>query len=189
MDASTRFTKWRCVRGKNPQKIHLYVMIQNLPLISKMGIAALLIQRPTNGGHFSFFFKIYLVFFCLFLQIVASFIKSPNLKSEDFVFIICDDFVFIVSLTGYCGARLTQNEKWRPFGGRWIKKTKTNIVEFSEKSWIRQAASSFWGFLCRTKVFFMNRVLQWHRRAAFLPCSSRIYGSFLFREKFATTKC
>ena len=25
------------------------------------------------------------------------------------------------------------------------------------KSWIRQAASSFWGFLCRTKVFFVNR--------------------------------
>ena len=33
------------------------------------------------------------------------------------------------------------------------------------------------------------KVLQWHKRAAFLPCSSRIYGSFLFREKFATTKC
>ena len=68
----SRFTKWRCVRGKNPQKIHLYVLIQNLPLISKMGIAALLIQRPTNGSHFSFFFKNYLVFFTYFLFVSSN---------------------------------------------------------------------------------------------------------------------
>ena len=151
-----RFTKWRCVRRKNPQKIHLYVMIQNLPLISKMGIAALLIQRPTNGSHFSFFFKNYLVFFTYFLFVSSNCRKFHQIITQlkkIVALLEYDVFVFIRR----CVAKVTQNEKWRPFGGRWIKKTKTNIVEFSEKSWIRQAASSFWGFLCRTKVFFLNR--------------------------------
>ena len=102
---------------------------------------------------FLFLQDFYSTIFVYFQKIVANFINIITQLKKIVALLECDGFVFIRR----CGAKVTQNEKWRPFGGRWIKKTKTNMVEFSEKSWIRQAASSFWGFLCQTKVFFVNR--------------------------------
>ena len=157
----SRFTKRHFVWHKNTQKLEEAYLIQFLLLSLNMNSVFKFLQRPPNGSQFSFFSKNFTHNF-LFIFKLSSNCRKFRLITQPYVrrfcFYLLENSRLCFSLTGRCGAKVTQNEKWRPFGGRWIKKTKTNIVEFSEKSWIRQAASSFWGFLCRTNFVFMNRV-------------------------------
>ena len=88
---------------------------------------------------FSFFFQDLLAFttiiFCLFYIIFylsQVWSRITQLLRAMFLFWSYNDFVFIFSLTGCCGAKVTQNEKWRPFGGRW-RNLKTDSIFKLEK--------------------------------------------------------
>ena len=87
---TARFTKWHFVRHKNPQKLGDTYIIPFIFLSLNLDSVFKFIQRPTNAGHFSFFFKIYLVFLMIFLFVSSNCRKfcqySRNLLSATFLF-------------------------------------------------------------------------------------------------------
>ena len=124
------FTKRQCVRDKNTQNIYLVGIMQNFSLISNILVAVLLRQRFRIYCNFSRF----TYYFLLFYQIVANFVNNHATSSAMFLFSSPRTFCL---LTGGCGAKITQNEKWRPFGGRCFNSESKSIFIFGEKNWIR----------------------------------------------------
>ena len=109
----TRFTKRHFVRQKNTQRIHLDRMIQNFSLISNIQLFFRLRQRFMLyfNFHFSSRFFTYKFFYLLSNCRKFHWITQPRK---------CDIFVFIVLLTGRCGAKITQNEKLKYKIKRWM---------------------------------------------------------------------
>ena len=86
--------------------------------------------------NFSDFTNFTYIFFCFFSQIVANFAKNDgtrNLLSAMFLF---SSFRELRKLTVRCGAKITPNEKWLPFGGRCFHSESWSIFKFSEINWI-----------------------------------------------------
>ena len=143
----TRFTKWRSVRDKKYPETWNYLPNPEFstgykyPLLFKIGSAVqALFQFLTIIKNFqAILYQFYTDIICLFSivnQLSEISWRITQLKCDVFVFIFFVDFVFIFSLTDCCGAKVTQNEKWRPFGGRWRNLKTDSIFKRRKRSWI-----------------------------------------------------
>ena len=145
---------------KNTQMFWIFSLIQSFTLVTNMESILRLRQRFWSNSIFHFSSRILLIYFhvyFIFLLTRRNFHQeSPNLCSDENKN-IGQKSTTILLLTGRCGAKLILNEKWLPFGGRWMDSKSKFIFEFSEKNWIRWVVPSFWVFLSRTKVSFVNR--------------------------------
>ena len=133
----TRFTKGRFVRDKNPQRRHISYHVQ-LFILNKNVTSILKFKQRFMFyfKYFNFFLNFTLFFLftpCLF-QIVANFIKNHTTVSAMFLFSSC---ATIFLSTGCCGAKVTQNEKLLPFGGRCLNLKKEAKFGTRGKFWIR----------------------------------------------------
>ena len=150
---NTRFTKRTFVRVKNTQKLETAYLIQLFSLNMNMNSILKLRQRFENVLQISFFFKNSLMIFLFFFQIVANFIIIITKLKKIVAHYEYDAFVFIRR----SGAKLTKNEKWLAFKGRWMNLKTDSRFKLRERNGIMWVSSSFWGFLCRTKCLFLNR--------------------------------
>ena len=117
----SRFTKWHFVRHKNPQKLGDTYIIPFLFLSLNLDSVFKFIQRPTNAGHFSFFFKIYLVFLMIFLFVSSNCRKfrqySRNLLSAKF-FVFIANVLFVNRLMrSKSHSKRKMSSIWRPLNG------------------------------------------------------------------------
>ena len=84
---------------------------------------------------FIFFKNFILDFFCLssIFQIVATFVNNHATSRAMFLFSSPRTFCL---LTGRCGAKNTENEKWPPFWGRWMNLKTDSIFKLRKRNWI-----------------------------------------------------
>ena len=63
---------------------------------------------------------------------------------------------------------MTQNEKWPPFGGRWMNKAVKAYLK-SETCSVLSQINGFFGYFCpRTNRLFVNRVLALFSECVYL---------------------
>ena len=115
------------------------------------------LQRPPNGSQFSFFSKNFTHNF-LFIFKLSSNCRKFRLITQPYVrrfcFYLLENSRLCFSLTGRCGAKVTQNEKWRPFGGRCLNQTESIIFEIPEKFYIISSGWIVWVFFVSNKLAF-----------------------------------
>ena len=122
-----------CSRQKYPEHLFRYY---NTEFSTGHKYPILFEIHSTVQNLFEFYFKTFIFytnFFCLsstlpqILIIVGNFVKNHATKARCFCFYPFVNFF----INRRWGAKITQNEKWRPFGGRWIKKNQ------DQHSWIQ----------------------------------------------------
>ena len=121
----TRFTKRHFVRHKNTQKLEEAYIIQFLLLSLNMGSDFKFIQRNDlqMAANFHFSSRILLMNFLFipsFIPNCRKFRRSTQPYVRWFCFHLLVIFVFIVWLTDWCGAKITQNEKLKYKIKRWM---------------------------------------------------------------------
>ena len=134
-----RFTKRTFVWGKNTQAFEIFYLLWFVTLDTNIPFTLQLRQRFRFHFNFFIFFQDLLAFttiiFCLFhiiFYLSQVWSRIAQLLRAMFLFSLYNDFVLIFSLNGCCGAKVTQNEKWRQFGGRW-RNLKTDSIFKLEK--------------------------------------------------------
>ena len=110
-------------------------------------------------ANFHFSSRIILIIF-LFISKIPNCRKflhdSRNIVSATF-------FVFICSLTGWRGAKITQNEKLKYKINRWMNFKMNTIFVLRILNYIILTIQSLWVFLSRTNLHFVNRVTKVHK--------------------------
>ena len=105
---ASRFTKWRCVRGKNTQKLKTAYLIELFSLNMNMNSILKLIQRFRIYFNFLIFQELFLINFFVYLTFSSNCRKFYHQESRNRK---CEVFVFIVLLTGEW--RSKSYSKWK----------------------------------------------------------------------------